>query len=71
MQGESFLRLFLMTTAGRVNFLILSILTADLAGEKIDKKKKFCSLCKTNLPNITENVMFTKNAEKSESVGRF
>lgn len=71
LQGESFLWVFLMATAGTVNFWLLSILTADLGRELVDKKQEFYDLWKTNLPSITENVMLTKNSDKSKSIGSF
>lgn len=60
-----------MATAGTVNFWLLSILTADLGRELVDKKQEFYGLWKTNLPSITENVMLTKNSDKSKSIGSF
>ena len=71
LQGESFLWVFLMATAGTVNFWLLSILIADLGRELVDKKQEFYDLWKTNLPSITENVMLTKNSDKSKSIGSF
>ena len=71
LQGESFLWVFLMATAGTVNFWLLSILTADLGRELVDKKQEFYDHWKTNLPSITENVMLTKNSDKSKSIGSF
>lgn len=71
LQGESFLLVFLMATAGTVNFWLLSILTADLGRELVDKKQEFYDLWKTDLPSITENVMLTKNSDKSKSIGSF
>lgn len=60
-----------MATAGTVNFWLLSILIADLGRELVDKKQEFYDLWKTNLPSITENVMLTKNSDKSKSIGSF
>lgn len=47
-----------MATAGTVNFWLLSILTADLGRETVNKKQEFCDLWKTNLPSITESYAY-------------
>ena len=67
LQGGSFLWVFLMATAGTANFWLLSILTADLGRETVNKKQEFCDLWKTNLPSITESYAYKECWQKQIS----